>query len=123
MGAFSLVSGIIEPTNITNSAPAANPSTRAHEPAPTRREMTYQPIEASAHTMATIIQPRTIVRDSLPADFISAAEPTASGKFDTKIGEQRNAHALTTGKAFKLTFSHADLLDSGDPTVNNLRQF
>jgi hypothetical protein len=29
----------------------------------------------------------------------------------------------TTGSAFQLSFSHADLLESGDPTVNNLRQF
>jgi hypothetical protein len=72
--------------------------------------------------MATIIQPRTIVRDSLPADFISAAEPIASGKFNREIDEQRNGHALTTGKAFKLTFIHADLLDSGDPASASFRQ-
>ena len=45
-------------------------------------------------------------------------------KQKARVGEGWiNTHALTTGKAFKLTFSHADLLDSGDPTVNNLRQF
>jgi len=27
------------------------------------------------------------------------------------------------GSSLQLTFSHADLLESGDPTVNNLRQF
>jgi hypothetical protein len=27
------------------------------------------------------------------------------------------------GSSFQLTFSHADLLESGDPTVNNHRQF
>ena len=73
-------------------APAANPSTAPMNRAPTRRAMAYPPIEASAHTMATIIQPRTIVRDSLPADFISAAEPIASGKFDTKIATSSPHH-------------------------------
>jgi hypothetical protein len=29
----------------------------------------------------------------------------------------------TLGPSFQITFSHADLLESGDPTVNNLRQF
>jgi hypothetical protein len=30
---------------------------------------------------------------------------------------------LALGASFKITFSHADLLELGDPTVNNLRQF
>ena len=30
---------------------------------------------------------------------------------------------LALGPSFQLAFSHANLLDSGDPTVNNLRQF
>jgi hypothetical protein len=85
MAALSLASGTIEPTNITKSAPAANPSTAPVKWAPTRREMAYPASAARAQTMATIVHPTMIVLDFLPADFISVAEPIASGRFDTKI--------------------------------------
>jgi hypothetical protein len=35
----------------------------------------------------------------------------------------RPARQPALGLSFQLAFSHADLLESGDPTVNNLRQF
>ncbi len=57
---------------------------------------------------------------ALPADPVVAA---GSGHAATDLLNMPQHRQPALGASFQLTFSHADLLESGDPTVNNLRQF
>jgi hypothetical protein len=73
-----------------------------------------QPVESVGFVAA---QPAVV---ALPADAVVAAgRRHVAGDF-LHVAQHRQP---TTGPAFELCFSHADLLESGDPTVNNLRQF
>ena len=99
MAAFCFASGIIDPTNITSNAPAANPSTAAVKRAPTRREMAYPPIVASAQTMVTI-RPSEDDRTRLLARRFHVGGRTDRLRQirNEDRNEERDAHSFTAGK-------------------------
>jgi hypothetical protein len=83
--AFSVVSGIIDPTSMTSRAPAANSSIAASNRWAVMLAIAYPPIVASVHAPATIAHKLTMRRGWFPAAFMSVDEPIDSGKLETKI--------------------------------------